>query len=287
MSWTLHRWVWRLKSPLFVGFLPSGALNRCRLYIPAHAMWGALTAELARARANGFPEYVTLGTDLKNNARFSYMFPAQQVNGRWQPWLPRFVAKRGLFWRREDLCEESDVADRVFRRRLLWTRPGTAIDPNTDSALDGSLRETECVARQWRTDIRSEHSAVAYVGHAFTRKGANEKIQKVKNLFVGGDSRYGLGSLRRVKFEDADKFFGMCVKPDEDTPGVVGKHLLAHAHHSNPDIPFLGMQEALVGRDRQSESGMLQTTNRYWVPGSVCHTNQSWEFNKDGTWKTV
>ncbi len=64
MSWTLYRWTWRLESPLFVGAPPAGSLNRCRLYVPSRALWGALTAELARRRANASPSYETEGTTL-------------------------------------------------------------------------------------------------------------------------------------------------------------------------------------------------------------------------------
>ncbi|GIW70798.1 MAG: hypothetical protein KatS3mg102_0340 [Planctomycetota bacterium] len=56
MSWSLFRWTWQLESPLYVGMPPAGSLNRCRLYVPARALWGAVTAEIARAAAGGgFP----------------------------------------------------------------------------------------------------------------------------------------------------------------------------------------------------------------------------------------
>ena len=51
MSWSLQRWTWLLESPLFVGTTPAGSLNRCRLYVPARALWGAMTAELSRRQA--------------------------------------------------------------------------------------------------------------------------------------------------------------------------------------------------------------------------------------------
>jgi hypothetical protein len=83
VSWSLHRWTWRVASPLFVGAAPSGALNRCRLYVPARPLWGALTAELARDEADHDPAYREIGNELRKHVRFSYLFPAERVGSDW------------------------------------------------------------------------------------------------------------------------------------------------------------------------------------------------------------
>jgi len=132
MSWQLYRWVWQLCSPLHIGTTPAGSLNRTRLYIPARTMWAALTAEVARQQAaSSFPDYQQIGEMLREYARFSYLFPAENINGRWCAWLPRYEQGKeagGLFWH----CEDGNVdpiPDRQLRQRLLDTRPGTAIRP--------------------------------------------------------------------------------------------------------------------------------------------------------------
>ncbi|OAT82909.1 hypothetical protein [Desulfotomaculum copahuensis] len=107
MKWTLQRWVWQLQSPLFIGMPPSGALNRCRLYIPARVMWGAFTAEIARSRAQSNPDnidelYKAVGDDLKEKVRFSYLYPAEYTADGWLAWLPRYESGKGQSWRRED-----------------------------------------------------------------------------------------------------------------------------------------------------------------------------------------
>jgi len=66
MSWTLYRWVWRLEAPLFLGMPPSGSLNRCRLYVPACNLWGALTAELAQRRAEACGRRLAGGVTVEN-----------------------------------------------------------------------------------------------------------------------------------------------------------------------------------------------------------------------------
>jgi len=180
VSWTLYRWTWRLEAPLFVGAPPAGSLNRCRLYVPSRALWGGLTAERARRRGNSFPRYETEGTTLHENARFTYLFPAECDGKHWRAWLPRYEALDGLVWRREDRqdIEERQLTDRQMRRRLLDTRPSTAIDPDSDSAEEGSLRETECVLPRWR-DIESP---VAFVGYVFPEAGVARTMRHHRSL---------------------------------------------------------------------------------------------------------
>jgi hypothetical protein len=113
MSWTLHRWTWVLNGPLFVGFAPSGSLNRCRIYVPARTVWGAVTAEAARQAAQGEPHYKGVGDQLRNDARFTYLYPAERVRDLWLGWLPRYAPGIGLCWQREDnrgepLADEAD-----------------------------------------------------------------------------------------------------------------------------------------------------------------------------------
>jgi hypothetical protein len=149
MAWQVYRWVWRLESTLHIGLSPAGFLNRTRLYIPARTMWGALTAVLAQRNASGaWPDYQGIGNTLKEQARFSYLYPAEQVGGEWHPWLPRYEEK-GLCWQRQN--SEEKLSDRSFRQRLLSTHPGTAIDPASDTAAEGTLRERNTSCRDGAT----------------------------------------------------------------------------------------------------------------------------------------
>ena len=166
MRWCISRGTWRLESPLYVGTTPAGALNRCRLYVPARALWGALTAELVRSKEPNTEhmanQYREVGEELQRDYRFTYLFPAQAVQGKWQAWLPIYKPGRGLAWRRE--ADESSVGlipERLFRRRLLHTRAATAIEPQSDTAAEGSLRETECIQPGWRDEDGSDVGPVA------------------------------------------------------------------------------------------------------------------------------
>ena len=97
MSWQPYRRVWRVESPLFVGMPPARALNRCRLYVPAWVVWGAMTAELARENAPAsFPAYPGTGARLQGSARFTYLYPACLCGDTWVAWLPAYREEEGL-----------------------------------------------------------------------------------------------------------------------------------------------------------------------------------------------
>jgi hypothetical protein len=261
---------------------PAGMLNRSRLCVPARTLWGALTAELARRQTNGHPDYDRIGKDLQQQARFTYLFPAEQVNSRWCAWLPCYQEGQGLVWQREDK-QGQPIPDRIFRERLLVTQLGTAIDPDSDTATEGTLRETECVSPYWRRG--GEIREVALVGYVFLRQGSSLDIQSIGTLFLGGDSRYGLGKVVPVKPEETDNVFGYMADLKQDEVFVRGKHLLAHTFPP-PDtssVPIQGAQERLVGWDKNSlhSAGLVPL----WVPGSVCEEEKRFKICETGLWE--
>jgi hypothetical protein len=293
MGWTLHRWTWVLEGPLFVGFTPSGSLNRCRIYIPARTIWGAVTAEAARNRAQDVPDYNGVGDTLKRDARFSYFYPAERLGDRWLAWLPCYEDARGLCWRREDNPSEA-VPDRAFRRELLTTRPGTAIDPCSDSAADGSLRETECVCDRWRGSRDGEERRVAYVGYVFTQTTtAKDYVASVGRLFLGGDTRYGLGRVRRAAFDlvKGGEMFGGPTNLAADAPCVESDRVLGHAYLDG-GRSMTGALELVGGWERDRDQGRsapraLDERAPYWQPGSRSDGMGSWTIEPEGTWMSI
>lgn len=290
MSWSLYRWTWRLESPLYVGTTPAGSLNRCRLYLPARALWGALTAELAQRQASGFPDYQNAGVDIRNNARFTYLYPAERLGQTWRAWLPRYEKGNGLVWRREDQpSEKNDLTDRKIRTQLLGTRPGTAIDPSSHTAPEGSLRETECLHTHWR----EETSPVALVGYVFVKNGAVPKLLEIDRLAVGGDTRYGLGQLRREGgCEAASDVFGRSVMLDTPDPTVETDCLLAHGTAAaQGDTQMVGQCEriALWDYDNSQKRVLRHNDDLFWMPGSRLSSAESgrvvWRIDELGHWR--
>jgi hypothetical protein len=288
MSWSLYRWVWKLEAPLYIGMAPSGSLNRCRLYVPARNIWGALTADVAQQRATGFPAYAQVGEDVRRDVRLTYLYPAEPTDRGWRAWLPRYEPDRGLLWQREDDPKGNDSRlDREMRRRLLLARPGTAIDHASDTAAEGTLRETECIGEYWRDIGGSQVRPVGTAGYVFLRETGTgtlvRRVREIETLRLGGDTRYGLGRLRRVEMSLAETVFGRHVELDGQDPVVSSPVLYGHGRVAEG---LQGAFELLAGWDTAKDSELrMLGSGPAWAPGSttgdVC---VEWRLDEQGLW---
>ncbi len=291
MSWSLYRWTWQLESPLYVGVAPAGSINRCRLYVPARVLWGAVTAELARQKAGmKFPEYGVVGDEIQKRLCFTYLYPAEKNAGKWYAWLPKYKRGWGLVWEREDDSEKC-LPDQAFRMRLLHTRPATAIDPSSDTAEEGSLRETECMNTFWRGTEGRTSSPVGLVGYVFVRDAASasaelklpEDLQSLRTLFVGGDTRYGLGKLTRAGELDAvSDVFGQRVGLSGDEPMIRADRILGHAI-ADEGKEVYGQRELVVWWDHGEIH--VPASKPVWQPGSYREQEQWWAIDGTGLWR--
>ncbi|MDR5696080.1 MAG: hypothetical protein QN121_12545 [Armatimonadota bacterium] len=254
-------------------------LNRTRLYVPARTLWGALTAELARAKVTNFPDYQQIGEKLQREARLSYLYPAEEIDGKWQVWLPLYQEDTGLVWEREDGKVE---VERRFRMRLLITRPGTAIEPESDTAAEGTLREFELISPYWWDD-RVSPRPVALVGYIFYKDAALlQELEPIQTLWVGGDIRYGLGRLDRVAWESADSFFGEKVDLRGEEPEIQTSRVLAHTRPPGGSTSLVGAMECLGGWDMPT--GGMKTQDLTWAPGSRSKGACNFVVQKEGLW---
>ncbi|MDQ1262692.1 MAG: hypothetical protein QG575_1873 [Euryarchaeota archaeon] len=290
MTWSLFRWVWRLESPIHVGIPPAGSLDRCRLFLPARNLWAALTAELAREDMGEAPEnldkYREIGQELQRSCRFSNLYPSVKFKEGWKAWLPCFEKGEGLCWRRELSIEIPPMPHTAFRGKLLDARPGTAIDPVTDSAAERSLHETEVINPWWRGSQRRKAEPVAMVGYLFCRNQSTyNDLSRVSLLYMGGDIRYGLGKLVRVHMEKTERFFEYNVRLDQDDPQVFSDVILAHTEANANNDWICGSQERLGGWDGGKPIHVANTY--FWTPGSKLASEKWHEIRNDGTWCTL
>lgn len=292
-QWLLYSWTWELISPLHIGKSPAGFLDRTRLYVPARTLWGALSAEIARQISTNFPPYEEIGKKLDQWVRLSYLFPAQKDTNEWRVWLPKFCEGKGLIWYRLD-APDQPVEERHFRTWLLYTRPSTAIEPETETAEEGTLREHEIIMpiSTWGRDVPEK---VALMGYLFVWESVDsflfDRLRKTKRLFIGGDSRYGQGWIER---EDdlrlSDSFLGYKTALDDlQGPVITTSHILAHTlaeNTENNQIPELkGELETLTGRDQISHWEGLFSGHICWVPGSICQKEKPFIISSYGIWK--
>ena len=126
---------------------------------------------------------------------------------------------------------------------------------------------------------------MAYVGYVFTRSDvAHEHILRPERLFVGGDTRYGLGWLCRDSIEDASTLFGAKVERSGDFPSISAGRVLAHADPQGNGIEMTGDREGVTGRDR---SKIRRHAQLLWVPGSSGRESLTWGLTEEGVWRPV
>lgn len=279
MTWTMYRWVWQLRSPLHIGVGQAGPLARTRLYIPASTLWGALTAELTRrchTPALSY-HYQQVGEEIKHKTRFSYLFPAEKIDGRWKAWLPEF-SPDGLNWKREDNGASHSL--RKFRNRLLSTLPGTAIDPSTDTAQESTFGETEVVHPFWQ----DSQGPVAFIGYLFVNdQNLVDQIFEITELFLGADTRYGLGRLEQIERQDIQSvanFFGQPVNLNSASPKVQTKIIFAHIMID--EISSKEMKGSWEIFERWDQG--IRTEGLCWVPGSIISSERWFKFLPSGIW---
>jgi hypothetical protein len=302
MSWSVYYWVWRLEEPVYIGMSPAKSLSRCRPYLPARTMHGAVTAELARLSFDenpkllSEPDYGKFGWEIGISCRFTYLYPAKKTEDHFVPWLPKYVMhptspelrRSGLCWFLDAVPDDPPQSDRDFRRCLMDALASTAVASEHDSALDGSLHETEYINTKWRRcDKKEGSSQVYFVGYVFLKNNAFlQKIQSVETLWIGGDSRYGLGKIQRVVWEPQDnsRVFGASVYLDDAcAPVLKTNHVLAHAYS---DLPLWGMKELVGGWNIKKPWIHQGQELPAWSPGSLtCKEEQCWMIDTYGIWR--
>jgi len=241
MSWMPYRVVFRLCSPLHVGWKKTGNLKMTRGYVTGRILWAALTARLTRDHGKGADResYVEIGEKLKEFFRFGYFYPGLPKN------LGRKVKTA------KDLDVHYPWKDKFFDYRFKGSYASTALDYSFRSALDGSLHETEYL-RTYTRPINAPTLPVYLMGEIYVEKSANnEEILKnwedaLDRLQLGAERRYGWGKVELVSCCSLD------AKSDHNPEMTLdkGEAIAAHALGDNLSEFLSGQVEPLVGWER-------------------------------------
>jgi len=279
MEWKGYRLVYRALSPVHIGSYTLGYVNLTRRYITGRAMWGAMTANLARTGLD-FGEYEKCGTLLKTKVLMSYFFPALEPE---KPFLPRF-GENGLRYG----TGSTDMTAYQFEHRFVRSMGQTAIDTGTWSAEDQTLHESEYLIPSIQDG--ADFKWLLFVGYLFVNEDRiTEKVIRGawSELFVGGDRKYGWGRLRlddETGITQNNSLFN-CVNISncEETPKFnVPKDSPVPAHVPvNERVKLKGDIEPLLGLeyDNKSRKGFGHQVSENpmlcWVPGSVLQDHAS------------
>ncbi|MDQ7029471.1 MAG: hypothetical protein Q9O62_06680 [Ardenticatenia bacterium] len=198
MAWTHYRLVFRLESPLHIGWRKAGNLMQTRRYVPGKNLWAALTEALVHRAGRGRDgrAYQAVGEALKQHFRFGYLWPARgrkRDDGSWEPpTAPHFPWKEG---------SSPEYWDYLY----LDGTARTALDATARTAAEGMLHEVEYIAPYTR-----EGQPVYLVGDLWVRDEVPPEIdingatipleweQALRRLQIGGERGYGWGRVRLV-----------------------------------------------------------------------------------------
>lgn len=272
MNWTAYKIILHLQTPLHVGAGRVGNVQLTRPYLIGKTLWGALTARITRDTRPGAAgrDYREVGGQIKKQLAFSYFYPATGQDIDVWPWG-------------EGMDE--------FDWRYMDTYASTARNPKHDTALQGSLHETEFIAPTTR-----DGDPVKLGGYVFERddcslpwRGALSRLQ------LGGERTCGWGRVRAEEpLPDKPFFAGWDVALDGDRPAlqaVDGRtRLLAHtvATDSNAPADVRGAVEPLVGRETKQagqHGEKIASAQICWKPGTSVSQGTQVRIGNYGVWK--
>jgi hypothetical protein len=285
MGWKAFSLALRLLSPVHIGAGAEGNLQRTRPYVTGKALWGALTARLARDCPDLRGDYAEAGRRVHAELGFSYLYPTCGEEEPPWPW--------------------GETAD-VFRWRFLGSVASTAVDPSGSGALEGSLHEVEHIA-----PVTRDGRAVILRGYLFAAEGSQLPWQEVlPRLQLGGERGYGWGRVQVEGLEEVAPervLFGMYHGDPGTWPPVLtardrgggGTCLLAHALAVDvQDAEGLrrackglsGPVEPLVGRETEAAAAFgarLSPARIAWVPGTPVAAGTRFRIGPYGVWDGV
>lgn len=293
MSWNAYRLVYKALSPVHIGHHKLGFIQRTRYYVTGRNLWGAITASLARSRPSAkIEDYQSFGTKVMNRDVFaSYFFSAVEPD---KPLLPSY---------KDGELKYGNMQADVFERNFISSFVQTAIAPSSNTAEDESLHETEFISNFVKDG--EQVNPVYFVGYLFIKddaaldnNGKKEAIgwdsggirikESIKEIFVGGERKYGFGRLvldKDKKVDTSEKIFDhdcdlsgesvvLKLKPGAAIPG----HLKVAAGLSlRGDIePLVGREWGPAKENKGHGAGQhVSNAEVCWVPGSIAENDMT------------
>jgi len=291
MDWEVHRLVYKLETPVHIGWHTLGFIKLTRRYIIGKNIWGSMTANLVRSLFQ-YIDYTGLGKYISKNILTSYFYPATDYE---KPILPKFT-KNGLKY--------GDYLKDDFERLFIKSYAQTAVMPDTNTAEDESLHESEFISPV--ICDKGKYKKVYFVGYLFVRKeaqynnvklGWQEISSALREIFIGGDRKYGWGKLtldisKTTEITELNPhLFYNRINFDKEAPAIIvgkNKPVPAHLLISNSEIKANGDIEPLVGREWLDDKNCKGAGRKIsgakicWLPGSVLQEEKKLYIGKHG-----
>jgi hypothetical protein len=265
MNWQSYDLLFRLLSPLHVGYRKVGNLMQTRGYVPGKNVWAGLTARLTRAAGQGADgaAYSKIGEALQRHCRFTYLYPALLDGDGYKTCYP---------WHDD------------FDYRFFDSYTSAALNGDHQAAAEGLLHETEYIAPCTR-----DGQPVYLTGALYIQKDLPECLQNwqaaLTQLQFGGERGYGWGRVQRLTLPEP-------VLVNEPVV-TVAKDAVVRAHTYVQNAPLVGAIEPLIGWERNYHS----TNRALWklsdkaiicyAPGGQVTTASTFRIDPYGLWQAV
>ena len=280
MSWKTYQVVLRLRSPMHIGQMKLGNVQRTRGYVTGRVLWGALTERLTRDDLRGkepatdSSKYQAMGKRVHEQLAFTYFYPTTDKNGTVDLWP----------W------------DEGFRRRFLSTYASTALTYPQQSAAEGTLHEVEFISPH----TLDSGQPVYLSGYVFEREGSPPWKDALHRLQMGGERGYGWGRVEPIEgpkpWAGKPLFGRYTVEPGAWPPVLIAgekAHLPAHALAADfeDDKAVEGVEgevEPLVGRETcpKGRFGVQVSEARIcYAPGSKVSKEARFAIGRYGVWQ--
>lgn len=305
MGWKRVDVIFRLKTPLHIGYLPSGGtvIAPTRYYVTGRNLWGAFTKKATEClfHAPRPSHYQGTGKKVRESFRFTHFFVCDGKT----IYVPVYT-ERGL--RYGDIAS---IGVLEFEHRFIGSIVLTAIQHTEGTAKDESLHEIEFIKDRY-LDEDGEIRNTRLIGCIWIKDGSRlpsetgekdvrisengifvDDFNLIEEMIFGGERNYGFGlvegeSVCRGKFKINDH-------SNEDIRIVVEKNnpIFFHLEYDN-NIPFEGNIELLSGREYPQDSasecferpGLCPVRPRYFFsPGTLFKTRIQCDLTWEGTGK--
>lgn len=225
-----HKVTLRQIQPIHLGHRKHGVINETRVFITGQMMWGALTNAYFHKTGQYDKEL------FENIGCFYPIVDNVEL-------LPKF--KDGEFYLDE-------MSEKEFRQKYVTTLLSTAINPNTKNAKDESLHELDVILP----------NSISWVGYV---KCDKEQLEKIKEIYIGGDSRYGLGLMKFEAIEETTDYTQTPIKGKIET-STKGEPLTNFVKFTNQK--FEGSLELLAEYDFSENRPKILNSSFYISSGS-------------------
>ncbi len=297
MAWDLYECIFRVKSPLHIGFHKISFLSRTRPYVPGKLIWAALTAKLTPLL--DINNYQKVAQFLKESICYGYfyLFVDNQL------YFPKYTEKDLKF---------GDLYQNEFEKRFIHSMASTAIQPQTLTAEEGMFHEIEFInpytidtgkkiylkGLLWiKNAIGNEIKMLNEDKSLIFSKG--QKVAEFKKGFclqVGGEKRCGFGlieleEIKRISSYDLQLFNGKwCEQNGEIIISInTDSPIWAHVKYSN-NLKIKGDIELIIGKYWENAKGAGKLTRiegLFWVPGSILIEDKKFKITDLGFWEAV